>query len=75
MAVAFEEFAKGFAEIVEEDAGEISPERELLSIPMWDSTSIVNLMVFASERFDCILDPEQIAAAKTVKDVHALFGS
>lgn len=74
MGVAFEEFAKELATIVEEGVGEISPERELLSIPLWDSLAIVNVMAVASDKFDCILDPEQLAAATTVKDLYVLLG-
>jgi acyl carrier protein len=74
MGVAFEEFAKELAAIVEEGVGEISPERELLSIPLWDSLAIVNVMAVVSDKFDCILDPEQLAAATTVKDLYALLG-
>jgi acyl carrier protein len=74
MGVAFEEFAKELAAIVEEGVSEISPERELLSIPLWDSLAIVNVMAVASDKFDCILDPEQLAAATTVKDLYILLG-
>ena len=74
MGVAFEEFAKEFAVIVEEGVGEISPERELLSIPLWDSLAVVNVMALASDKFDRIIEPEHVAAAVTVEDLYILLG-
>lgn len=73
-SVGFEESAKEFAVIVEEGVGEISPERELPSIPLWDSLAVVNVMALASDKFDRILDPECVAAALTVKDIYVLLG-
>lgn len=73
MALTFEAFAKEFAEVVEENAAEVTPERELLSIPMWDSLAVVTLMGVAADKYDEILDPEKIAAATTVGDLFALL--
>jgi acyl carrier protein len=73
MAVAFEDFATELATIVEEDAGSLTSDRELLSIPMWDSLAVVTVMALASDKFDCILEPEHLTKAKTVGDLFALI--
>ncbi len=73
MALAFEEFAGEFASIVEEEAGALTPERELLSIPLWDSLTIVTVMALASDKYDRILEPDRIAAATTIGDLFALI--
>ncbi len=71
----FEQFAAELGAIVEEDASELTLDRELLSIPLWDSLAVVTVMAMASEKFDAILEPEKLAAATTVGDLFALVES
>lgn len=73
MAVVFEDFATELATIVEEDAAGLTRDRELLSIPMWDSLAVVTVMALASDKFDCILEPEHLTKAKTIGDLFALI--
>lgn len=73
MAILFEDFATELAAIVEEQATELTRERELLSIPMWDSLAVVTVMALASDKFDCILEPDHLTKAKTVGDLFALI--
>jgi len=73
MTVAFEDFATELATIVEEDAAGLKRDRELLSIPMWDSMAIVSVMALASEKYDRILEPQHLAKVKTVGDLFALI--
>ncbi len=73
MAAVFEQFAAELATIVEEDASELPPQRELGTIPLWDSLAIVTFMALASEQFDRILDPQAISAAVTVEDLFKLL--
>ena len=71
----FERFATELGTIVEEDAALLTRERELLSIPLWDSLAVVTVMAMASDKFDTILEPEKLAAAATVGDLFALIES
>jgi acyl carrier protein len=73
MALAFEDFAGELASIVEEAAGELTPERELLSIPLWDSLAVVTVMALASDKYDRILEPDRLVAAVTIGDLFALI--
>jgi acyl carrier protein len=73
MAVIFEDFATELSAILEEPAPELTRERELLSIPMWDSLAVVTVMALASDKFDRILEPEQLTKAKTVGDLFAMI--
>jgi acyl carrier protein len=73
MSVAFEQFATELAAIVEEDATELTRERELLSIPLWDSLAVVTVMALAADKFDTTLEPEKLSAATTVGDLFALI--
>jgi acyl carrier protein len=73
MAVLFEDFATELASILEEPASELTCERELLSIPMWDSLAVVTVMALASDKFDRILEPEQLTKATTVGDLFAMI--
>jgi acyl carrier protein len=73
MAATFEEFTQEFSTIVEEDVKELTRERELLSIPLWDSLAIVTVMALASDKFDQIVEPDRISAAVTVGELFALL--
>jgi acyl carrier protein len=73
--LGFEQFATELGAIVEEDAAELTRERELLSIPLWDSLAVVTVMAMASDKFDAILEPEKLAAATTVGDLFMLIES
>jgi acyl carrier protein len=69
MTLAYQEFASELATILEEQACDLTRDRELLSIPMWDSLAVVSVMALASDKFDRILEPEQLTKAKTVGDL------
>jgi acyl carrier protein len=73
MAIMFEDFATELGAILEEPVPELTRERELLSIPMWDSLAVVTVMALASDKFDRILEPEQLTKAKTVGDLFAMI--
>ena len=72
MTISFADFASELATILEEPASELTRERELLSIPMWDSLAVVSVMALASDKFDRIIEPEQLAKATTVEDLFAM---
>lgn len=72
MGMIFDEFATELAGIVEEDAASLTSERELLSIPLWDSMAMVTVMAMASDKLDLVIEPEKLAKAVTVGDLYAL---
>lgn len=75
MAPTFDDFVTRLARIVEEEVSALTPDRELLSVPLWDSLAIVTFMAVASETYDRLVEPERIAAAKTVGDLFTVIES
>ena len=68
-------FIELFSEIVEMEPSGIVMETELETLDVWDSLSAVLFVGIAEEKYNKILDAEEIQSAKTVFDLYKMVVS
>jgi acyl carrier protein len=56
------------------DAGTISVDGKIADIPDWDSMAILTFIAFVEEKFDLVLEGDQIAGVTTFKELFQLLG-
>jgi acyl carrier protein len=56
------------------DAGTIKIDGNISDVPDWDSMAILTFIAFVEEKFDLVLDGDQIAGATTFKELFNLLG-
>ena len=67
-----DEFRKGFAHLLECDAGKVVPEADLGTIGTWDSMSVMQVQVLIDEIYMKEVDARAISKCVTFADVLAL---
>ena len=61
------------AEMFEEPADRVKPDTALDGIPTWDSLGVLTLLAGLSERFDVMVEADQIASLTKVADILAVL--
>lgn len=62
------------AEAINESVDDVQPGVSLESLEGWDSMAVLLLMAEFDERFDIVIDEEQIAELQTVDDIIKVMG-
>lgn len=65
------EFLRQFAEIVSVEPEFLTPEREMGSIPGWDSVTLLSAMVLIDSELGLTIRPELLSQARTFGDILA----
>jgi len=63
------EFIINFAEAVDVDESELSPELEFKELPKWDSMAVLSVIAMVDEYYSKVLTGEDIDSAKTLTDL------
>lgn len=61
------------AELLEEPADRVKPDTALDAIPTWDSLGVLTLLAGLSERFDVMVEADQLASLTKVGDILAVL--
>jgi acyl carrier protein len=61
-------------EILELTPGTLTGAEELDGLASWDSLAMMNVIAFASDRFEMTLSPRQIGPCRTIGDLVQLMG-
>ncbi len=69
------EFLAALEEMLEADAGSLSPDTTLDSLDSWDSLAVISFIALVDEHFDHVVAGEDLAKAKTIGDLLALTGA
>jgi len=69
------EFLAALEEMLELDAGSLTPDASLDSLDAWDSLAVISFIALVDEHFDRVVAGEDLAKAKTVGDLLALTGA
>lgn len=69
------EFLAALEEMLEADAGSLSPGTALDSLDSWDSLAVISFIALVDEHFDHVVAGEDLAKAKTIGDLLALTGT
>lgn len=69
------EFLAALEEMLETDAGSLSPDTALDSLDSWDSLAVISFIALVDEHFDHVVAGEDLAKAKTIGDLLALTGA
>lgn len=69
------EFLAALEEMLEADAGSLSPDTGLDSLDSWDSLAVISFIALVDEHFDHVVAGEDLAKAKTIGDLLALTGT
>ncbi|MBP7338255.1 acyl carrier protein [Niveispirillum sp.] len=69
------EFLAALEEMLELDAGSLSPDMALDSLDSWDSLAVISFIALVDEHFDHVVAGEDLAKAKTIGDLLALTGA
>lgn len=69
------EFLAALEEMLEADAGSLSPDTALDSLDSWDSLAVISFIALVDEHFDHVVAGEDLAKAKTIGDLLALTGA
>lgn len=69
------EFLAALEDMLELDAGSLSPDAALDSLDSWDSLAVISFIALVDEHFDHVVAGEDLAKAKTVGDLLALTGA
>lgn len=69
------EFLAALEEMLELDAGSLSPDTVLDSLDSWDSLAVISFIALVDEHFDHVVAGEDLAKAKTIGDLLALTGA
>lgn len=69
------EFLAALEEMLELDAGSLSPDTALDSLDSWDSLAVISFIALVDEHFDHVVAGEDLAKAKTIGDLLALTGA
>ena len=56
------------------EAGTIKEEANIVDVPQWDSMAILSFIAFVEDKFDLVLEGDQIAEVKTFKELFDLIG-
>ncbi|MBJ7416684.1 MAG: acyl carrier protein, partial [Niveispirillum sp.] len=62
------EFLAALEEMLETDAGSLSPDTALDSLDSWDSLAVISFIALVDEHFDHVVAGEDLAKAKTIGD-------
>lgn len=69
------EFLAALEEMLETDAGSLSPDTALDSLDSWDSLAVISFIALVDEHFDHVVAGEDLAKAKTIGDLLAMTGA
>ncbi|MFY8095052.1 MAG: acyl carrier protein [Niveispirillum sp.] len=69
------EFVAALEEMLELDAGSLSPDTALDSLDSWDSLAVISFIALVDEHFDHVVAGEDLAKAKSIGDLLALTGA
>ena len=69
------EFLTALEDMLELDAGSLSPDTALNSLDSWDSLAVISFIALVDEHFDHVVAGEDLAKAKTIGDLLALTGT
>lgn len=69
------EFLAALEEMLETDAGSLSPDTALDSLDSWDSLAVISFIALVDEHFDHVVAGEDLAKAKSIGDLLALTGA
>jgi len=69
------EFLAALEEMLEADAGSLSPDTVLDSLDSWDSLAVISFIALVDEHFDHVVAGEDLAKAKSIGDLLALTGA
>lgn len=69
------EFLAALEEMLEADAGSLSPDTALDSLDSWDSLAVISFIALVDEHFDHVVAGEDLAKVKTIGDLLALTGA
>jgi len=69
------EFLAALEEMLEADAGTLSPDTALDSLDSWDSLAVISFIALVDEHFDHVVAGEDLAKAKSIGDLLALIGT
>jgi acyl carrier protein len=69
------EFLAALEEMLEADAGSLSPDTALDSLDSWDSLAVISFIALVDEHFDHVVAGEDLAKAKSIGDLLALTGA
>lgn len=72
MSEFYSEFYSGMADILEIDAGEVTPAL-VLADHSWDSLAIISTIALVDDLFDQMLDGQALVRCTTLADVQALI--
>lgn len=64
-----DEALRWIAELFEEAPTNITPETVRDAIPTWDSLGVLTLMAALNERFDVVMNTEELAGMRKVNDI------
>ena len=56
------------------DADTIKLDGKISGVPDWDSMAILTFIAFVEEKFDLVLEGDQIAGVTTFKELFSLLG-
>lgn len=73
--VAFDDdrFLRSMEKLVNAAPHTIQPDRSLASLANWDSLTILEFMVIADSDYNSEIQPDEVAACKTVDDLAGLL--
>jgi len=69
------DFTREFAEILNVDAEQLTPETEMNSLEGWDSVTYLAAMVLVDEKLSVKIHPNAFSRARTFGDILAAVGS
>ena len=64
-----------FAQIVDVDPKQLSPETELATLEGWDSVAYLSTMVLIDDKLGITLDHESLVEAATINDILSAVGT
>ena len=65
-----EQFIEKFAEALEMDMSELTPETEFRKLSRWDSLAYLSLIAMLDEEFDIQIEQSQFKSMLTIEDVY-----
>ena len=68
------EFLRDLETQLEMAPGILTGEEQLVDLEQWDSLRALGFVVWASKKFDLVIEGAQVIEAKTVKDLMSLLG-